>query len=182
MKIKYMPFINMMIEQEEVITIENKKLHFKRQFGAHNVNQTFVLDDTMINDIKNVVINETSLIEFEDIILVDDVAFNFTNSSESYKQMCQSLSSLKFKYNPRALNIDCLFYLGDFPTFFVHHLYEDAINFINENNLTLIDNKVVINSEEIEIHLKDYKVISFNTENKLYQAIISTLVYNRYDF
>ncbi len=182
MIIKFFPFIQAMIEQEEVITIENNKLNFRRVFGADRVEQTFILDNEVMNKVKKVVVQETELIEMQDVILVNDIPFNFINSTDSYKDLCNSLSKLKFKYNPRALNVNCLFYLGDFKKHFIHHFYEDAINFINENNLELIDNTVIINNDKIEINLEDYKVISFNTDNTLYQVVISTLVFNRYNF
>lgn len=180
MIIKYFPFIQAMIEQEEIITIDKNNLNFKRVFGPNVVNQNFELTDYMIDLVNKVKVEEKELVELLDVIVVDDIYFNIINQTESYKKMCESLSTLNFMYKPRALNIDCLFYLGDFKQHFIHHFYEDALSFIKENNITLNNNECIIDNEIIKIELDNYKVLSFNTDNTLHQVIISTLVYNRY--
>ncbi len=185
MIIKFFPFVQAMIEQEEEITIESNKLHFRRKFGPTIVEQTLLLDDDMVNKVENLFVEEKELIEMMDVIMVDGIVFNYANSSLMYKELSNLLTNkLEFKYNPRAFyREDVLFYLGDFEKFFAHHYYQDAKDFIKENNLVLINNnEVLINNETVKIELEKYQVKEFNTDNVLYQAVISTLVYNQYTF
>lgn len=179
MIIKFFPFIQAMIMQSEEIEINNDTLHFKRIFGPNMVEQTFKLTEEMINKVNNLFVEAKELIELKDVISVDDILFNYENSSLMYKELSLLLSNeLKFIYNPRAFyNENVLFYLGDFEKHFVHHYYQDAIDFINTNNLVLNNNELVINNEVITIKMHNYQVLEFNTENVLYQAVISTLKY-----
>lgn len=177
MIIKFFPFMQAMIEQSEVIEITNDTLHFKRVFGPNIVEQTFKLNDKMINLVNNLFVENKELIEFSDVIFLGDVHFNYENSSLMYKELSLLLSNeLEFKYNPRAFkNENVLFYLGDYDKHFVHHYYQDALDFIDKHNLVIKDNKVVINNEVIEIKMNNYQVLEFNTDNELYQAVISRL-------
>lgn len=183
MIIKFFPFIQAMIEQYEIITIEGNKLYFERKFGPSIVNQTLLLTDDMVNKINNLFIEEKELIELNDVIMVDNITFNYVNSSLTYKELSTVITSnLEFIYNPRAFyNENVLFYLGDFDKYFIHHYYQDAIDYIKEHNLVLKNNEVIINNEVIKINLDKYQVKGFNTDNVLYQVIISTLVYNQYN-
>ncbi len=180
MIIKFFPFIQTMIEQSEVVEIINNKLIFTRIYGADKVSQTFDLSQDLLDIFNKLIIEDTELTN-GDVVIVDDLyKFNLDNASLSYKTFCKLLTKeLAFKYNPRALNHEnVLFYLGDFNKMYEFHYYQEALDLINKNNLILQENKVVINKEEITITLDKYKVVEFNTDNKLYQVVISTLKYN----
>ncbi|MFI3251927.1 MAG: hypothetical protein R3Y60_02175 [bacterium] len=179
MIIKFFPFIQAMIEQSEEIKIENNKLYFKRVFGPSIVEETFDLTDDMMKKVDNLFVEKKELIDMKDVISVNDIVFNYENSSLMYKELSLLLSNeLKFKYNPRAFyNENVLFYLGDYNKHFVHHYYQDAIDLINELNLELKDNCVVIDNEVFSIEMNNYQILKFNTENKLYQCVLATLKY-----
>lgn len=179
MKIKFFPFIQTMIVQSEEINIENNLLTFTRIYGPSMVEENFELNNDMINKVNNLFVEEKELLEMKDVISVDDKMFNYENSSLMYKELSSLLNNeLPFKYNPRAFfNENVLFYLGDFDKYFVHHYYQDAEDFINKNNLILNCNEVLINNEVISIKMHNYQVLEFNTDNVLYQAVISTLKY-----
>ncbi len=177
MLIKFFPFIQAMIMQSEEIEICNNKLHFKRIFGPNMVEETFELNEDMINKVNNLFVENKELLDGKDVIFIDDIHFNYENSSLMYKELALLLSNeLPFKYNPRAFyNENVLFYLGDYEKHFIHHYYEDANNLINELNLVINNNEVVINNEVIKINMHNYQVLSFNTDNLLYQVVISIL-------
>lgn len=177
MKIKFFPFIQTMIVQSEEINIENNLLTFTRIYGPSMVEEKFELNNDMIKKVDDLFVEEKELLEMKDVICVDDKMFNYENSSLMYKELSSLLNNeLPFKYNPRAFfNENVLFYLGDFDRHFVHHFYQDAEDFINEKKLVLTGNDVIIDNEVITIKMHNYQVLGFNTDNELYQAVISTL-------
>lgn len=180
MKIKFYPFIQTMIEQEEVMEINNGELIFRRIYGANEEFQKFNLNNEIVKMFNLLELENKDLIEFEDFICVDDeYRFNYSTSTLSYQTLSSLLTkTLDFKYNPRAFNdTKTLFFLGDLYKMYEHHYYQEAKDLIKNNKLSLENNKVIINNEEITILLDKYKVIEFNTTNKLYQVVISLLKY-----
>ncbi len=182
MIIKFYPAMMAMIEQSEVIEIKDNKLFFNRQFGPNFDFQEFELKKEIIEMVNTLSVNE-NLENYNDMIEViineESTRFTVDQASLSYQTLANLLTTtLDFKYNPRALiTKHVLFYLGDYDKHFTHHFYQEAIDLINKLNLEINDNKVIINDEVVEITIEKYKVISFNTNNELYQVVISTLKY-----
>lgn len=181
MKIKFYPFVQTMIEQSEEIEILNNLLIYKRIYGPEIINDEYILDDELVNLFNKIVVKENELIDFQDVIEINNIKFNFVNSSKEFQELCLLVTNkINFKYNPRAFkNEEVLFYLGDFKNQYRFGLYEEAENIINKQRIILKENKIFVDKEQIEIYIDKYKIKGFNTTNELYQVIITSLLYKK---
>lgn len=180
MKIYFYPFIQTMIEQYEVLELIEDELIFSRMYGPELVTQKFKLSNELLEMFKKLEVCNSELKEGDFVCINDSIRFNLNDASLSYKTLSKLLTiSLDFKYMPRAINFEeVLFYLGDYKKMYEYHYYQEALDLIKKYNLNLVNNSVTINGETITIELNKYKVVSFNTNNKLYQVVLSTLAFN----